>query len=65
MVIRLHPLAAAELEEAVAYYEDQVPGLGQEFLRETRESLSQIAENPEASPEYDPPYRRYVHPRFQ
>jgi plasmid stabilization system protein ParE len=44
--IRLRPEAEQDLADAAAWYEEQRPGLGQEFLDEARVTLSTIAEMP-------------------
>jgi plasmid stabilization system protein ParE len=44
--IRLRPEAEQDLAEAAAWYEQQRPGLGQEFLDEALAALSTISEMP-------------------
>lgn len=39
--------ARIELEEAIAWYEEQTPGLGQEFSKEVRAALERALANPE------------------
>jgi toxin ParE1/3/4 len=46
MRIILHPLAEAELLEAVSFYENRALGLGQDFILDFERTLSQISENP-------------------
>ena len=41
------PLAREEFEDAVAWYEGQRPGLGDEFKTEVGETLRQILRSPE------------------
>jgi toxin ParE2 len=48
MKVRLLAPAAAELEEAVAWYSAQAPGLAQQFLDEVRTARRRIAERPRA-----------------
>ena len=36
-----------EIDEAYAWYEDQRPGLGEEFLAEVQRVLDRIEQNPE------------------
>jgi hypothetical protein len=43
-------LASLELDEAVKYYDYQLPGLGYRFFRETSASLERIVFMPEAWP---------------
>lgn len=45
-----HPLAAAELDEAVEYYESIETGKGLEFLAATQKSIEHICSFPEAAP---------------
>lgn len=48
-LIRLHPDADAEVNEAARCYESREPGLGLELLGEVERALEQILTNPEAS----------------
>jgi toxin ParE1/3/4 len=57
-------LAEAELDEARAWYELQVRGLGDQFLEQFRQSAVTIAENPLRWPLYHKSVRRYVMARF-
>ncbi len=43
----VEPEAEAELEEAFAWYEERVPGLGSEFTRADRALFATISRNPE------------------
>ncbi len=70
MKIALHPEAEAELFEAAAWYDDQIPGLGDDLLAELSYYLDLIAGAPSTwpmwpgAPELDPPIRRVVADRF-
>ena len=64
MVVRLHPEALAEFGEAVAFYEDRAPGLGQEFFAEVQRVLRAIGENPSMGSPLDPPFRCLLCRRF-
>lgn len=44
--VRLRPEAERDLIDAAGWYEQQQPGLGQQFLDETQAVLSSIAEMP-------------------
>ncbi|MGQ0834917.1 MAG: type II toxin-antitoxin system RelE/ParE family toxin [Gammaproteobacteria bacterium] len=44
--VRLRPEAEQDLADAAAWYEEQRPGLGQEFLDEALAAFSAIAEMP-------------------
>ena len=48
MTIRFLADAEAEFDDAVAYYESQLAGLGTEFADEIRAGLTRIEEFPEA-----------------
>ncbi len=48
MNLRFLKAAERELDEAVEYYEAQVPGLGAEFLKEVRAARERIEQYPEA-----------------
>ena len=56
MEIRLLDVAQQELDDAVAYYNGEVPGLGDQFLLEALSALDRIKEFPLASihTEYPP-----------
>jgi plasmid stabilization system protein ParE len=45
-----HPLAARELDEAVADYEAAAPGKGLELAQQVRAVIGQIREFPESAP---------------
>ncbi len=47
---RIEPEAAAELEAAAVWYENQRPGLGAEFLEAVDATLDRIARWPHAAP---------------
>ena len=48
MKVRLLAPAAAELDEAVAWYAAQAPGLDRRFIDEIRTARKRIAERPQA-----------------
>jgi plasmid stabilization system protein ParE len=48
MNVRLLAAAAAELDEAVAWYASQTPGLERRFIDEVRKARKRIAERPHA-----------------
>ena len=59
-----HPEAAAEVLDAVRYYETRSPGLGFVFLGEVRHCVEQIADFPESSPVIASDIRRRPFRRF-
>jgi plasmid stabilization system protein ParE len=46
MQVILRPAAAADIEDAISWYERQRPALGGQFLEAVNAVLTQIAENP-------------------
>jgi toxin ParE2 len=62
--IRFLVEAAAELADAVAYYDGVLSRLGAEFAGEVRDGLSRIKEYPEAWQLLGPRVRRYRLNRF-
>ena len=50
MRLALHPEARAEVRSAVLWYDEQRPGLGDEFIDEVSASLDRIAGSPESYP---------------
>ena len=48
MIVRILRVASAELEEAVAYYNTQLPGLGFELAAAFSDAVESIVEYPEA-----------------
>ncbi len=48
MRIRFLEIAQIELDEAIHYYNSEVPGLGQDFLSEVLNALDRIGKFPEA-----------------
>jgi len=60
-----HREARAELEEAVAYYERQKPGLGTALLSIVQETVSRIEQNPRLGGRYKAtPFRHFLVRRF-
>ena len=64
MTIRFLPEAEAELDDAIAYYEAQLVGLGIEFAREVRAGLARIEEFPDGWQLLSRRVRRYRLNRF-
>ena len=52
MQVILRPAAAADIEDATTWYEQQRSGLGTEFLEAVNLALSAIAENPRLAPSF-------------
>jgi hypothetical protein len=55
--IFIHPLASEEFLSGIAWYEEQVPGLGNRFLEKTKQKISQVENHPE--------YFGKIHGRFR
>ena len=51
--IIFHPDATAELRAAVAYYEQQRPGLGRDLQREVERAMSRIQQHPQWFPKHN------------
>ena len=64
MNFHLLPPARQELRDAARQYEDCVPGLGQDFLQEIRETIRRIIQWPEAWQPLDEYIRRCRTHRF-
>ncbi len=61
----LHSEAIAELDGAIAYYDDQEVGLGLDFLAEVEQAIGNIHQNPNLGAVHNAPgLRRYVIQRF-
>ena len=60
----LAPEAKADVEKAYAWYEEQSPGLGKEFLRCVEAALLGIQRNPLVHPMVHDRYRRALVRRF-
>ena len=56
--------ARRELKEAVAYYNNEQPGLGAEFSAEIKQTISRIRKNPEAWQSLSKHTRRCISHRF-
>ena len=64
MGVVLHPLAEAELLEAVSFYEGRASGLGKDFILDFEKTLQQIDENPEVGVRMGTRVRRHLFRRF-
>ena len=64
MKFHLLPPAKQELREAARYYENCVPGLGHDFLREVRVTIDRIIRWPQAWHLLDKEIRRCRSHRF-
>ncbi len=64
MKLRFLILAQRELDDAVAWYNEQAAGLGQEFLDELDRVVRRAVTFPMSCPEIEPGVRRCLLPRF-
>jgi plasmid stabilization system protein ParE len=64
MKFRLLPPAAGELRSAARYYEQQIPGLGRDFITEVRATILRIVQWPQAWQPLDEQIRRCRTHRF-
>lgn len=62
--IIFHPLAQQELIDAVAYYENQKPGLGQDYLKEVENAVKFLTQYPKASYKVSASVHRLNLPKF-
>ena len=62
--LRIRPEAEAEILSATEWYESKRPGLGVEFLAGVDQAFEQILDAPEASPVWQPPFRKHLLRRF-
>jgi len=60
----LHPIADAELAEAVSYYTTIDPMLGQRFYLEMKRLIHEVSTHPRTFRQFDPPARRHFSPSF-
>lgn len=64
MKVRFLTVAQQELDDAVAWYNEQATGLGQEFLDELDRVVRRAATFPMSCPEIEPGVRRCLLARF-
>ena len=64
MKVEFHRAADAELQAAAIFYEDRVPGLGEQFLTEVEHACSRLGEHQALGPRLDMEYRRLGLRRF-
>jgi plasmid stabilization system protein ParE len=64
MTFSFHPLAKAELQDAVEYYEQQQAGLGLEFLEEIYATIQRVLQFPTAWPQSSRRSKRCLANRF-
>jgi anti-anti-sigma regulatory factor len=60
--VEFHRAADAEVRAAAIFYEDRVPGLGEQFLTEA--ACSRLGEHQAVGPRLDPEHRRFGLRRF-
>ena len=64
MILNITELAEIEFKEAVAYYNNECPGLGYEFANEIQKVFDRIVQNPEAWTSLSKRTRRCLVSRF-
>lgn len=62
--VEYHPMAQAEIQESVIWYDNKIDGLGLGFMLEVKASESKIARNPETWPNYEAGTKRYLMKKF-
>jgi plasmid stabilization system protein ParE len=64
MKVAFHPAVSEELLETAAYYEDQIPGLGERFIVEVERVTGILTDQPEIGQRIGEIYRRILLVRF-
>ncbi len=64
MIVDYHPLTVSDLNSAVAYYNRQRPGLGDDFRSEIYATVDRIRSNPHQFPAVEHGIRRGFVRRF-
>jgi hypothetical protein len=64
MKVRFQRLARLEMGESARYYEDECPGLGDEFLNAVQRAVGFLKEHPEGAPVVSGTLRRKLLDRF-
>ena len=62
--VTLRQMACLELSEAKLWYDSQLPGLGEIFLKEADKALKKLEDSPEMFPLYYRGFRRLMMHRF-
>ena len=65
MILRLTEIAKSDIANTMAYYNDESPGLGDEFADEVYRTLGRIADHPSAWRQISKKIRRCPTQRFQ
>lgn len=63
-MLRVHPDARRELNDAVDYYERESPGLGSIFIDEVEAGFARIRRHPGVAPQVGKAVRRLVLAKF-
>ena len=62
MKVEYHPLTVSDLNNAIAYYNRQRPGLGEGLRSEVHATIARVCSNPDQCPEVKHGVRRcFVH----
>lgn len=64
MQYEFHPEAELEFIEEAAFYESEVPGLGERFAREVERIVELLLEHPKSGESIDAELRHFVLRRF-
>ena len=64
MKVVFHPAASDEIVETTAYYEDEVPGLGDGFITEVKKVIEVLNDQPEIGQRVGEQFRRIILARF-
>jgi len=62
--LRFHPEVSFEIKASYRWYQEQVDGLGEDFLKELESAYQAIVELPQTWPPFQKGFRRYFLSRF-
>ena len=62
--LAFHPDVAIEVKASYEWYQNQVHGLGDDFLRELESAYQTIVELPDTWPKFNKDYRRFLLGKF-
>lgn len=64
MKLIVRPEAEADVQRGYRWYEEQLPGVGDDFLEIVERQIARVVERPVAYPRVHPRVRRSLTPRF-
>ncbi len=64
VVLRFHPDVSCEVKDSYTWYQQQVEGLGDDFINELEAAYQAIMELPRTWPRFQTYFRRFLLSRF-